>query len=83
MAEHEHPFYGFEILKDRQHAHIESVLAKYRHRNADEALKKEIYEELQALKSDGKITIPFKIVLRKDQRSSLKNYVEVILDTKL
>lgn len=83
MSHENHPFYGFEILKERQHAHIESVLAKYKGRNPDDSLKKEIYEELQALKSEGVVTIPFKVVLRKDPKNPLKNYVEVILDTKV
>lgn len=83
MSEEEHPFYGFEILKEREHVKIESILQKYKGRQADDSLKKDIYEELQRLKTAGVITIPFKVVLRKDPISPLKNYVEVILDTKI
>jgi len=83
MHEEEHPFYGYEILRERQHALIDTVLAKYKGRAPDDALKKEIYEELQSLKAAGQVTIPFKVVLRRDLKRPLKNYVEVILDTKV
>lgn len=83
MTEEEHPFYGYEILKEREHARIEKVLSKHKRKKADDQLKKEIYEELQDLKDKGVITIPFKVVLRKDSTGKQPTYIEVILDTKL
>ncbi|CRX39336.1 hypothetical protein [Estrella lausannensis] len=83
MTEEEHPFYGYEILREREHAQIEKILSKHKGKQADDQLKKEIYEELQDLKDKGTISIPFKVVLRKDPMARQAPYIEVILDTKL
>ncbi len=78
-----HPFYGKEILRNREHAKINSLLEKFKGRSADAALKKEIYETLQKAKEEGVISIPFKIALRKSPSPYTPSYIEVILDTKL
>lgn len=83
MTEEEHPFYGYEILREREHATIEAILSKHKGKRADDTLKKEIYEELHDLKDKGVITIPFKVVLRKDLKVPEASYIEVILDTKV
>jgi hypothetical protein len=79
----EHPFYGFDILRKRQEDLIRTLLSKFKGRNADEALQKDIWDELQTAKKDGKVTIPFKVVLRRDAYRRYPTYVEVILDTKV
>lgn len=81
--EKEHPFYGVNILRSREQDYINTLLKKYRGKPADEELKKAIYDELQKEKHEGKIKIPFKVVLRRDPYKKYPDYVEVILDTKV
>lgn len=79
----EHPFYGVEILRQRQQEYIENLLKKYKSRPPSDQLKKEIYDELQREKMVGNITIPFKVVMRKDPTRKYPDVIEVILDTKV
>lgn len=79
----EHPFYGINILRHREQKYIQSILKKYEHKKGNEELQKLIYDELQKEKYLGKVTIPFKVVLRKDPSGKYPPYVEVILDTKV
>jgi hypothetical protein len=79
----EHPFYGVHILSDREQHHIQKLLEKFRGREVNEELKKDIYNELQQNKYLEKLKIPFKVVLRLDPYGKFPNYVEVILDTKV
>lgn len=81
--EKEHPFYGKDILADREQEYIRQILSKYRLEKADEELKKKIWGDLQQAKFLGKVTIPFKVVLHRDQSGKFPSYVEVILDTKV
>lgn len=84
MSEQEnHPFYGEEILRSRQQAYIQTLLRKYKDVPANEELKKQIWEELQREKHLGRVSIPFKVVLRKDPCRVHPDYIEVILDTKV
>lgn len=79
MAHHEHPFYGVNILRNREQAYIGRLLQKYRHLPANEELQKKIFDELQQEKHKGNVKIPFKVVLR----AKFPPYVEIILDTKV
>ena len=60
-----------------------SLLKKYDKEPATEELKKKIWDELQNEKFLGRVTIPFKIVLRRDPKGQFPSYIEVILDTKV
>lgn len=81
--EEEHPFYGFNIIRNQQQEYIKKLLKKYRKEPVTEELKQKIWDELQMEKYSGRITIPFKIALRKDPLGKFPEYVEVILDTKV
>ncbi len=80
---HEHPFYGYDILRQKQQKYIEKLLKKYRGKAVTEELKKQIWDELQMEKHFGRVTIPFKVTLRRDSYGKFPDYVEVILDTKV
>ena len=81
--EEEHPFYGFDIIRNNEQAYINSLLKKYRNEPATEELKAKIWDELQMEKYKGNVTIPFKVVLRKDSLKKFPSYIEIILDTKV
>lgn len=42
-----------------------------------------VWDELQEAKRLGRISIPFKIALRKDPSGSVPTHIEIILDTKV
>lgn len=79
----EHPFYGYEIVRQNQKSYIEELLKKYRGEKVDDALKQKIWDELQMEKHRGNITIPFKIAFRKDTSGLFPEFIEIILDTKV
>lgn len=81
--EENHPFYGYEIVRNEQQERIQTLLRKYKNEPASEELKKKIWDELQREKYLGHITIPFKVVLRRDPSGKYPDCVEVILDTKV
>jgi hypothetical protein len=81
--EHDHPFYGEEIVRDNQQAHINNLLKKYENEPVNEDLKKKIWDDLQMEKYYGRITIPFKVILKRDINGLYPDYIEVILDTKV
>lgn len=84
MAKHEEPpFYGEEIYRERQQDYIKLLLKKYKNEPVNDELKKKIWDELQLEKYHGRITIPFKVVMRKDVYRKYPDFVEVILDTKV
>jgi hypothetical protein len=83
FSSHNHPFYGVDILRARQQEYVNQILKKHKKRKADEALYKEIYDELQREKALGNLTMPFKVALRKDPTKTHPDYIEVILDTKV
>lgn len=86
MAQHsqdEHPFYGIEIIRRKEQAYIQNLLKKYRHETVSEELKAKIWDELQMEKYKGTITIPFKVVMRRDANRKYPDYIEIILDTKV
>ena len=84
MSKHQpHPFYGEEVLRNREQIYIKNLLKKYKNQPATDELKKKIWEELQMEKHLGNIKIPFKLAIRKDPSGKFPEYIEVILDTKV
>jgi hypothetical protein len=82
-ALHEHPFYGYEIYRLQQQEYIQNLLRKYNNEPVTEELKKKIWDELQMEKHLGRVTIPFKIAVRRDPYGKFPPSIEVILDTKV
>lgn len=82
-ALHEHPFYGYEIIRREQDEYVRKLLQKYKKEPVTEELKKKIWDELQMQKHLGKVTIPFKMTTRRDPYGKFPDYIEVILDTKV
>lgn len=82
-ALHEHPFYGYEIIRREQEEYVRKLLEKYKKEPVTEELKKKIWDELQMQKHLGKVTIPFKMTTRRDPYGKFPDYIEVILDTKV
>jgi hypothetical protein len=76
-------FYGRPILRNVEQEYIEKKLEKYKDEQVTEELKQKIWDELQMDKHLGKITIPFKVVMRRDTSGKFPEYIEIILDTKL
>ena len=84
MAKHEEPpFYGEEISRYQQELFIKKILKKYEGKEASEALKKAVWDELQREKAKGNVTIPFKIATRRDPYRRFPDQIEIILDTKV
>lgn len=81
--EEEHYFYGKPIYRDREQEYIESLLKKYRNEPATEELKKAIWDELQKEKDEGRIAIPFRVVIRKDPSGRRPPYIEILLNSKV
>ena len=82
--EEEHPpFYGVDVIRRQEHDYIKKLLEKYRHEPVTEELKGKIWDELQMEKYRGNITIPFKVVMRRDALKKFPDTIEVILDTKV
>jgi len=80
---HEHPFYGYEIIRGREEEYIKELLKKYKKEAVTQELRKKIWDELQMEKYLGRVTIPFKVVLRRDEAKKFPDYIEVVLDTKV
>lgn len=83
MSQHEEPFYGKWILRDREQEYIRNLLKKYRDKEVNEELKQQVYDELMMEKYHGRISIPFRVVVRRDVYGKYPTYIEVILDTKV
>jgi hypothetical protein len=83
MSQHDKPFYGEEIIRDAQADYINTLLKPFKNRPADEALKKEIWDLLQAEKHAGRVTIPFKVALEKDPNNRFPPTIKIILDSKV
>jgi len=77
------PFYGKVIDREAEKETIEKLLSPYRGEPASEELKKKMHEVLARAKFEGKISIPYTLVLRKDTSGHHRPYVEVVLDTKV
>lgn len=84
MAKHEeHPFYGTDIIRRQEQAYIQDFLKKYKGEPVTDALKQKIWDDLQMEKYHGRVTIPFKVVMRRDTSGLFPEFIEVILDTKV
>jgi hypothetical protein len=84
MSKHEeHYFYGYPIIRNREHEYIKSLLQKYQKEPVTEELKQKVWDELQMEKHYGRITIPFKMAVRKDPEGKFPDSIEIILDTKV
>lgn len=83
MSETEVPFYGSRVYRRREQDHIRTLLRKYQNELVSDELKKQVYDDLMREKYLGHITIPFRVVLRKDAYGKYPNRIEVILDTKV
>lgn len=81
--EEEHPFYGHVILRRKQQDYIRELLEKYQNEPVGDELKKKVWDELQMEKHYGRITIPFKLGVRRDPYGKFPDMIEVILDTKV
>jgi hypothetical protein len=81
--EEDPPFYGIPIFRHREHALIERILKKYKGEAVTDELQGKIWHDLQMEKHQGNITIPFKVVMRRDSSGNFPDYIEVILDTKV
>lgn len=79
----QHPFYGYDIVRRTQQEYIQDLLKKYKNEPVTEALKQKIWDELQMEKHQGRITIPFKMAIRRDPYGKFPEYIEIILDTKV
>ncbi len=80
---HTEPYYGKVICRDEEHVYIEKVLAKYRNERATEELRVKIYDDLMWEKHLGHVTIPFKVILVKDESGHAVDYIDVLLDSKV
>ncbi len=80
---HEHFFYGKPVYRQQEKEYIQQILKKYQHEPVTEELKKKIWDELQMEKHLGKVTIPFKVVMRRDSYNRFPAYIEIILDSKV
>lgn len=78
-----HPFYGYEILRDPQQEYIKDILKKYEKEPLNDELKQKVWDELMQEKHLGNITIPFKLAIRRDATGKFPPFLEVILDTKV
>lgn len=81
--EHEHPFYGHEIIRRQEQEYIKKLLSKYQQEPVSDELKKKVWDDLQREKHLGRITIPFKLAVRRDPYGKFPDLIEVILDTKV
>lgn len=80
---HEHPFYGYEIIRREQQEYIRQLMHKYQQEPVTDELKKKVWDELQQEKWRGTVTIPFKLAVRRDPYGKFPDRIEVILDTKV
>jgi len=79
----EHPFYDYHIIRDEEEKFIKNLLMKYRNEPVTEELKEKVWDELQMEKHKGRISIPFKLVMRRDSSGKFPEFLEVILDSKV
>lgn len=82
-TEDEHPFYDIEIIRRQEQIYINNLLKKYRYEPVSDELKGKIWEDLQMEKYHGRLTIPFKVIMRRDVLKKFPDYIEIILDTKV
>lgn len=81
---HEHsPYYGKKISRTQQQEYIRAILAKYKNEPPSDDLHSKIHDDLMQEKHLGNITIPFKVIMEKDETGVRPTYIEVVLDTKV
>lgn len=81
---HEHlPYYGKKISRAQQQEYIRHILSKYRKDPPNEDLQKKIHDDLMQEKDLGHVTIPFRVLLEKDETGARPAYIEIILDSKV
>ncbi len=80
---HAHPFYGQAIIRRKEEEYIKKLLQKYQAEPVSEELKKRVWDELQMEKHLGRVTIPFKMAVRRDPYGNFPDIIEIILDTKV
>lgn len=83
MSSSHRPFYGKEIVRRQEQEYIQKLLRKYKDESVNETLKQKVWDELMQEKHLGRISIPFKMALRKDPTGKFPNFIEIILDTKV
>ncbi|MBA3815255.1 MAG: hypothetical protein H0X29_01800 [Parachlamydiaceae bacterium] len=81
--EHNHPFYGHDIIRRNEQQYIQQLLSKYQHEPVSDELKKKVWDDLQREKHLGRVTIPFRLGVRRDPYGKFPDVIEVILDTKV
>lgn len=79
----DHPFYGTEIIRRKEQEYIQKLMEKHKNEPVSAELKAKIWDELQMEKYKGNITIPFKLVLKKDPSNKFPDSIEIILETKV
>jgi hypothetical protein len=78
-----HPFYGKLINVHSEQTLIQNILSKFLLEPVTEELKRKIYNELTQLKNNGLICSPFKVILRADRTKTHRDYIEILLETKV
>ncbi|MFT4554275.1 MAG: hypothetical protein ACI9S8_002925 [Chlamydiales bacterium] len=78
-----HLFYEKEIIREDQQRYIEKILEKYKLEPVTDELKQRIYDDLSRERYLGNITIPFKIIEKRDNSGVHHPYIEVLLDTRV
>ena len=82
MSEHP-PYYGKVINRDGEQEYMQELLKKYRSEPVSEELRCKIYDEFMWEKHLGNITIPFQVVMQKDESGKGVNYIDIILEPKV
>lgn len=80
---HEQPYYGKKIARQVEQEYIQTLLSKYRKEKVTPELHKKVYDELMNEKHLGNITIPFKVLMQKDEMGIRPDYIDVVLDSKV
>jgi hypothetical protein len=78
-----HLFYDKEIVRQKQHEYIQALLEKYKNDPVTDELKQKIYDELCEERFKGNISIPFQIIVKRDNSGIHHDYIEVLLDTRV
>lgn len=79
----DHPFYGETIARGAQEKYIKNLLEDLLTQPASDELKEQVYWRLAEEKHAGRVTIPYKVILQKDESGAGNDYIEVVLDSKV
>lgn len=80
---HDRPFYGKQIIRREERERIDALVGKYRGEPVSDLLRQKIYNELMWQKHLGHISIPFQVVLNRGSVEGERDYIEVILESKV